>query len=987
MLLQGHCNPITAVCVSNDKRWIATADCGDDSMIVVWDSLKATPIKIIQQPYAKGIVSLDISSDSLFLATLSAGEDQQISVWEWTVGTNDPAMTAFIGNEHEKQHSVRFNSVDVRDIVSNGASQVIFWNWNEAALTPFHPPRGIQKLKKAVGTLTQTVFLPYTTKAVTATDTGNVVLWDYPVSELVQSTGRDAIKILKLIKSGITLMSTVLDRYVVCGCLDGAVRFFDFQFRVVAWFEDVKAGAIASVSFSEDTAPQTAVQNTGDVNMSDFQVPDFVVGTVDGKIIALQSRLMEQVSEEKRRGNLLVQGFSGDVSAMDSHPALPIFAVGTTSGTLQLWDIDDRVINASRSFPKTGAPHSKNNDLMSGDKNDDEEVVDVSNVLTSLKFAPQGDILAVGFANGHIKLLSVRDAIDGAEEGDSPLADITHFKNTNGTILDICFSKDGQYLATADSLHYVSLYRYWHQDEELDKPVDWIFVGKFKSHFRNIVSIYFEAITQAPGEQADLPPKLFSLGEDRILQEYDVAKSSIRGGVKLKNSTRVEQESRPTCFVSIPGRAVMQKRDPEAEEEEGQKQIVFTPDLLVVANDEYKLRVWDLSSNLEDVDYFASHGNNYIDHHGNAKTDQDSNYCTGEKNTKVCRKTLLGPTYGGPINKVFVLPRRQGNKVIPSQYLVYSTHEKVVGLIKMPFDGNPNKSMALIAHPGEVHHICSSFDGKYVLTSGGVDRSVHLWNVNVSALDAAVSMGGTGIEPFIALLQGGAGGEFYQDMLDYFYYAQLRSQGLNTTLPRKITGFISSEEVIPLMCALGYYPTKDGIRDIQNEVKFAHQAQRGIYKGKVDLEEFIKMYVNHRPVYGCGTLNFRLRFKQLIDADKRRVEKAKKQEEEEAAKANAPAPTSQKTVPFHDPHAARDEEELLREVAAMNLNSLKIGRNALLEKLKTLGECMTEEELEECINNLMGKASEPVMREVADLMSGNYEPNTFASEVLGFTQD
>ena len=26
---------------------------------------------------------------------------------------------------------------------------------------------------------------------------GHVVLWDYPVSELVQSSGRDAIKILK----------------------------------------------------------------------------------------------------------------------------------------------------------------------------------------------------------------------------------------------------------------------------------------------------------------------------------------------------------------------------------------------------------------------------------------------------------------------------------------------------------------------------------------------------------------------------------------------------------------------------------------------------------------------------------------------------------------------------------------------------------------------------------------------------------------------
>ena len=122
--------------------------------------------------------------------------------------------------------------------------------------------------------MTQTIFIPYTTKAVTATVTGDVVLWDYPISELVQSSGRDAIKILKypyltcfvrsvfqsasvcpfltlgytpharLVKSGINLLDTVMDRYVVCGCLDGGVRFFDFQFRVVAWFEDIKAGQV-----------------------------------------------------------------------------------------------------------------------------------------------------------------------------------------------------------------------------------------------------------------------------------------------------------------------------------------------------------------------------------------------------------------------------------------------------------------------------------------------------------------------------------------------------------------------------------------------------------------------------------------------------------------------------------------------------------------------------------------------------------------------
>ena len=49
-----------------------------------------------------------------------------------------------------------------------------------------------------------------------------------------------------------------------------------------------------------------------------------------------------------------------------------------------------------------------------------------------------------------------------------------------------------------------------------------------------------------------------------------------------------------------------------------------------------------------------------------------------------------------------MLPKREGKKIVPSSFLVYSTWEKVVGLMKMPLDGNPNNAMALIAHPGHV---------------------------------------------------------------------------------------------------------------------------------------------------------------------------------------------------------------------------------------------------------------------------------------------
>lgn len=83
-LLQGHCNQITATACSEDKRWVVTADTGEDSMLVVWDSLSATPVRTFLNPHPGGIVAIDLSADNQFIVTLGADEPQTISLWDWT---------------------------------------------------------------------------------------------------------------------------------------------------------------------------------------------------------------------------------------------------------------------------------------------------------------------------------------------------------------------------------------------------------------------------------------------------------------------------------------------------------------------------------------------------------------------------------------------------------------------------------------------------------------------------------------------------------------------------------------------------------------------------------------------------------------------------------------------------------------------------------------------------------------------------------------
>lgn len=130
-LLQGHCNRITSTACSADKNLIVTADSGQDSMLVIWDSIWGTPKRTYFTPHENGVIYLDISPDSNYVVTLSNCIPQTISIWEINNEERiEPLVTTtFTSNKAKMQHDVRFNTHQIQDIVTTGKSNVVFFNW------------------------------------------------------------------------------------------------------------------------------------------------------------------------------------------------------------------------------------------------------------------------------------------------------------------------------------------------------------------------------------------------------------------------------------------------------------------------------------------------------------------------------------------------------------------------------------------------------------------------------------------------------------------------------------------------------------------------------------------------------------------------------------------------------------------------------------------------------------------------------------------
>ncbi|NXC80310.1 CF251 protein, partial [Cercotrichas coryphoeus] len=767
--LQGHTNVISCLCVSEDKRWVATADQGPDALIIVWDSYSGVPVcTIFETQSEEGICAIAISQDAKYLVTISAATVQKVCVWRWTLPTEKVICSTELKPEFGYQDYVIFNPQNPHEFVSNSKTQVIFYLWVRQSqlwdkitawlLSP-------QTFKCLVGQFSQSVFHFNTTQALTGTSAGKLVVWDMdnprtlPEELPAKPHGITATKVVSMQKESLTVLQ-VLESCIVTGDVLGQVKFYDGQLRLLTIYSHDKVGPIRSISFSTvlrdppSTPPGSSQPFLTSWSDSSNSVSltlnrNFILSTSDATMlhVATDSTNFERIMEEAKKA----------VNAIACHPQEPLVAVGSHCGLLKVWEYKQTKYLVSRIFTEAG--------------------------IQCLSYDPEGHFLAAGFTDGSVYIL---DAI-------SLQSICKEFQFSQGPVTHISFSHDSKYLATADENYSVTVYRRVLENGSRC----WEHLAGLDSHYKPIRSILF-------GVHPDSnEPRLLSLGEDRQLVEYDL-KSSIKDHLVVTHRDRLEQDAVPLCLTWYPQ--------------------LSTESFFLTANNYYKMKLYNTT-------------------------------------TKMCRKTLLGPTYGSPLEKIQILPRT--SSADPQQhYLVYITKDKV-GLQMLPIDGNPHRSSAFICHPDGASDFAISHDGRYIFTAGGKERTFMKWKVNLHALDAAAFLGGENMIPFYNLLDGGRDGKFFRELEDYFYYVQLCSQGIKTLERRQVSTYIPLEEIPSVMRAIGFYPSEEEIEEMINEVKFSKYADTGEEVTKINLEDFIKLYINHRPVLGLSMKTIQRAFQVL----------------------------------------------------------------------------------------------------------------------------
>ena len=247
------------------------------------------------------------------------------------------------------------------------------------------------------------------------------------------------------------------------------------------------------------------------------------------------------------------------------------------------------------------------------------------------------------------------------------------------------------------------------------------------------------------------------------------------------------------------------------------------------------------------------------------------------------------------------------------------------------------------------------------------------------------------MDPFYALLEDGVGvnGELYSNIIDYFYFCQIRSHGENVMDVRAITGKIPIAEISTLMRAIGYFPSEEEILNMTNEIRYKYFMTTGVLTYDIDLEDFIRLYINHRPLFPLNSNSIESAFAEITSFIRKSKEKKKL--------GNT---TSNNAVNNNNRSNVNNTVSAFTNTVteSMNINTIDYNHMDTIEPLDTViwseliqlltieGEALTANDLMTCLTALMGEEDANLLLRSAKAgdLSTSMNASLFAENILGF---
>ncbi|KAH7436402.1 hypothetical protein KP509_05G018200 [Ceratopteris richardii] len=682
--LQGHVHHIQCLAACPKRKYIVSADCGSEAILIVWSSENGQVHSSIPQKETGGIIAIDFFEKGDKFATLSTidrNRMQTMCIWRIEATTCQIASSLSVFST-DFQHSLQINKDDQDELITNGKKTVYFWKLfkEEGENTPLKKVLRREKasiktveMLKNIREFTVSCFLPNSDSAITGMVSGEVIFWQEPRSPFFKEESKSlsvsdsdesnklpsarkmyAIKIVQLHDTPITHIS-VQNSYVITGGSDGYLRFYDCRLGLIGWLEELQAGEITSVSFSTLSSCEQEANFT-------IQVPPFIVGTRKGHMILLHAGIFEEPSGSlQHKGEELLDYIPTMVKCVTAHPHLPYFAMISADGLLQVHDYNTRNVCSQREFSKL---------------------------------------------------------------------------------------KD-------------------HVDEK------WEYVGKFRSHAREIAGLHFAKVN---GNN-----RLFSVGHDCMIVEYDLTESVKEKRLKLKGTWPVNSSGIPIALYST------------TFFEQGELH-------LLISDSNFKIRIYDTK--------------NFI-----------------------CHRTLLGPTFGTPVDSTFRLSLEHCTQEI----LAFGTKDQILGIMILPLRNNKIiQYMGVIGHAGFIQHMTISHDKKYLLTVSAHDGIINLWRVSLPLAKAFFE---SEENPISGHFKGSIGAKNLQLIREYFFTSQIFSQGEGFTNERILDSTVEIDQLHNLLSAVGVFPSLHELQEILTEINETFPMQKSI-----SFKDFLPIFLNHKPV-------------------------------------------------------------------------------------------------------------------------------------------